>query len=405
MQILTFNTWGSPYSEQRAERTIALGEVLKLINPDILLLQEVYLPSHRQSITSILKEVWPHRHHFASSVLGSGLYTFSRYPIIDASYYRFRLTGKPERLRQGDYYAGKGVGLTRIETPQGVLDVYNCHTHAQYDEDDDNEYAIFNETNLYEAARFIYTNSQTNPVIVAGDLNTQPHQLGYAILTQFGGLVDAYVQANGQHDPTFARSNPYVLATRDQTLDYVLVRDVDVKKAELTLTETIPGVIPAYSDHYGILAEISLGAGTEGRQRTEVPDTATTFRRLHKHVRLSISEMENQQFAHIEQAVFGLGSIIDTGFITGWLGERAPRLARFLRMMLTLGGLGYAAFQLLQMGVNVRSQRNALIGIEQELTHQLNAGRLFNGARLEDYGENSSSDQAVPPQTQETGSI
>jgi sphingomyelin phosphodiesterase 2 len=383
MQILTFNTWGSPYSQHRAERTIALGEVLKLIDADIILLQEVYLPTHRQSITSILKERWPHRHHFASSVLGSGLYTYSRYPIVDADFHRFRLTGKPERLREGDYYAGKGIGLTRIKTPDGMLDVYNCHPHAQYDENDDNEYAIFNETNLYEAARFIHTNSPENPVVVAGDLNTQPHQLGYKILLQFAGLTDAYLQANGQHEPTFARSNPYVLNTQDQTLDYVLVRGVTVNNAELTLTETIPGVIPAYSDHYGVLADISLTNQAENEVPGSMPFESATFQELHKHVQLSISEMENQQFAHIEQSIFGLGSIIDTGFITGWIGEHRPRLARFLRTLLTVGGLSYSAYNLLQMGVNVRSQRNALIGIEQELRHQANAKRLFSGMALE----------------------
>ncbi|MCA9915689.1 MAG: endonuclease/exonuclease/phosphatase family protein, partial [Anaerolineae bacterium] len=262
MKVLTLNTWGSPYAEQRSERTIALGEVLKLIDPDIILLQEVYLPTHRRSITGILEEHWKYRHHFASSVLGSGLFTVSRYPIVDASFQRFRLGGKPERLRQGDYYAGKGIGLTRIQTPDGLLDVYNCHTHAQYEEDDDNEYAIFNETNLYEAARFIYTNSPENPVVVAGDLNSQPHQLGYETLTELTGLVDAYEQVNHNHAITYSRSNPYVTNMHDQSLDYILVRDISVEKAELTLTETIPGVIPAYSDHYGILAEISLKGET-----------------------------------------------------------------------------------------------------------------------------------------------
>lgn len=381
MKILTLNTWGAPYSQHRAERTIALGEVLKLIDPDLILLQEVYLPSHRQGISDILKEQWRYRHHFASSVLGSGLYTFSRYPIVDANFQRFRLGGKPERLRQGDYYAGKGIGLTRIQTPDGLLDVYNCHTHAQYEEHDDNEYAIFNETNLYEAARFIHTNSPESPVIVGGDLNSQPHQLGYQLLTDLTGLIDAYEQINKEHAATYARSNPYVTNLEDQCLDYILVRDVAVEKAELTVTETIPGVIPAYSDHWGILAEISLKGETS---RAETPSAKATLKRFHKHVQLSISEMENLQFAHIERAAFGLGSIIDTGFITGWIGQRFKGLARFLRGILTLGGLGYAAYNILQLGVNVRSQRNALIAIEQELNHQIKAKQLFNGTSWED---------------------
>src|SRR5690606_3187198 len=193
---------------------------------------------------------WQHFHYFPSALVGSGLLTMSKYPITDAHFHKFRMQGKPEDILHGDYYAGKGVGLTRIDTPQGLIDVYNCHTHAQYNPDNDNEYALYTETNLYEVARFIDSHSGASPVILCGDLNTRPNQEGYKIITQLGALVDTFHELHIQHPITSAKDNPYTQSD-NQCLDYVLVRNASVQSIDLVMTENLSGDILAYSDHYG----------------------------------------------------------------------------------------------------------------------------------------------------------
>lgn len=36
-----------------------------------------------------------------------------------------------------DYIGAKGVGLARLQTPAGAIDVYLSHLHADYSDDDD----------------------------------------------------------------------------------------------------------------------------------------------------------------------------------------------------------------------------------------------------------------------------
>src|SRR5690606_11224595 len=126
MKILTLNIWGAPYAKHRSARITAISQEIKRLSPDILLFQEAYLPDNRKDLIENLHATWQHFHYFPSALVGSGLLTMSKYPITDAHFHKFRMQGKPEDILHGDYYAGKGVGLTRIDTPQGLIDVYNC---------------------------------------------------------------------------------------------------------------------------------------------------------------------------------------------------------------------------------------------------------------------------------------
>ena len=40
--------------------------------------------------------------------------------------------GSPEAVWQGDWIAGKGVGLVCLDTPSGHVQVFNTHTCANY---------------------------------------------------------------------------------------------------------------------------------------------------------------------------------------------------------------------------------------------------------------------------------
>ena len=40
--------------------------------------------------------------------------------------------GPPEAVWQGDWIAGKGVGLACLDTPSGPVRVFNTHTCANY---------------------------------------------------------------------------------------------------------------------------------------------------------------------------------------------------------------------------------------------------------------------------------
>ncbi len=47
-------------------------------------------------------------------------------------FHQFSVGGPPEAVWQGDWIAGKGIGLACLDTPQGRVHVYNTHTCANY---------------------------------------------------------------------------------------------------------------------------------------------------------------------------------------------------------------------------------------------------------------------------------
>jgi hypothetical protein len=53
-----------------------------------------------------------------------------------------------------DWQVGKGVGLARVLTPSGVVDVYVSHFVSQY-EDESDEYIAHRVAQALEAASFV----------------------------------------------------------------------------------------------------------------------------------------------------------------------------------------------------------------------------------------------------------
>lgn len=377
MRVLTLNTWGAPYARQRKARFLAMSEQFKALSPDIILLQEVYLPTSKRLLLEQLSTHYPYHHDFASSLLGSGLLTLSRYPIVDAAFHRFRLGGKAERLQHGDFYVGKGIGLVRLQTPDGLLDVYNAHTHAQYDSSPDNEYAAFNETNLYEAARFVWAQSGDNPVLLCGDLNTQPHQPGYSIITQLGRLHDAYLTVHGRSDVTFSPENPYMDALHGECLDYVLLRKLTARSIEIALTDALSGEALAYSDHYALLAEIDMTPAPAPAEHNA--NLGRIMEKLLQRVTIAAAEAESRQFGRWERAALGVSSLLDGNLAINFFAPRHSGLRRFLRRLLLVGALSFAAYHALHGALTLQARRNAIAALEQELRVQVAAKRLFDG--------------------------
>lgn len=376
MKILTLNIWGAPYAKHRSARVAKICEEVKRLEPDILLFQEVYLPDNRRDLIAGLVGIWQYYHYFPSSLIGSGLLTMSKYPIVDAVFYKFRMQGKPDDLMRGDYYAGKGIGLTRIDSPDAAIDVYNCHTHAQYEPDNDNEYAVYNESNLYEAARFIDSQSGASPLIFCGDLNTRPDQAGYRIVTQLGSLVDAGFYIHREHLISFSSDNPYT-DSANQCLDYVLVRNMRVESVELVMNERLLGAEAlTFSDHYGLLAEINLKGDKLNQYDADI---APVMNALYQRVSDELLDTEAGQMKHLERAVFGVASIFDGMMFGAFLGRFSKKLAGLVRRIGFIFAIGYALWQVFQAGVNLQSRKNTLNGIQQELKTQIKAKRLFDG--------------------------
>jgi len=328
MRVLTLNIWGLGLglAPDRAFRVLELGKTFSAVDADVIALQEVWTTLDREHLIKAGDAAGLHyAHYFESGRSGSGLLTLSRYPIIDLGFYPFRSKGYPDKW-EGDFYAGKGVGVVRLDTPNGIVDVYNAHTQAQYIHDDTlDPYVATRTAALYEISRVMMRYSGDTPLIAMGDFNNKPNQLGYKLFVAMTGVTDVYPALHADAGYTYAPENPYIADDADyERLDYIFTRGFEPVAAEVTL-ETIPSVpYMAYSDHYGVLAELDWG----GQHRPNMADAIPYLHQFLDAMRSAHARNNTRILNHqLQAAAAALVGIVAVG-------SNAPRLLRIVVALL-----------------------------------------------------------------------
>jgi endonuclease/exonuclease/phosphatase family metal-dependent hydrolase len=387
LRVLTLNVWGIPIAQDRAERMKAIGEQITALDPDIVALQEAFMPEDRDRILAYLAPgKWPYSHYFTSGIVGSGVMIISRYPVVDATFHRYRLGGRPERVWEADYYAGKGIGLVRLTTPAGLLDVYATHALAQYSPDTSDEYAAHRATNMYEAARFVVAQSAGNPVLLCGDLNTRPDQPGYRLVTVLGGLIDCFAQANpGDPGITYSPTNPYADNEPAQRIDYIFARHgtnlgFNIRTVKVALNDKPAGNARAYSDHYGVLAELELTPTPDvAAPRIEPHDVKQALDELAVSLGKALDDARGRQSVQTAQAGIGLASIPVANIGGRWLQRRWRVPGSLLRQVGTPLAAAYTALNGALLLFSLPDEIQSLHELSAEVAWQINARRAFNG--------------------------
>ncbi|NWY06222.1 NSMA phosphodiesterase, partial [Nothoprocta ornata] len=298
LRVFNLNCWGIRYlSKHRQERMRLLGDTLRREPFDLVLLQEVRAAQGagaRQAplipTCLVLLQVWseqdyallreklgsccPFSHYFRSGVIGSGLCVFSKFPILDTFLHQYSLNGYPYMLWHGDWFCGKSVGLIVLQIDGiGVRAALSpLQLHAEYCRDKDT-YLPHRLVQTWELAQFIrHTSQAADVVLLGGDLNTQPQDLGMRLLRGCTGLRDAFAEAErfeGCKDGcTLVPDNcftvktelrPFPLGIRIDYILYKAVSSVAVTCKELrTTTGTAPGRDIPYSDHEAVMATLRV---------------------------------------------------------------------------------------------------------------------------------------------------
>ena len=200
----------------------------------------------------------------------------SRLEIIEASFSNFLVRGKPERLDHSDYHGGKGFVQIRVRTPSGAVTVVDTHLHARYvgsaEQDEYLEVRVAQAIQLSAALE-----SVDEPLIAMGDFNLVDDESEYRVLMGLAGWEDVAAELDAKQ-PTTGRANPYSGGV-SRRIDYVFTRSGRDRAIRGVATRRvldepflIDGVTAAYSDHFGVLAELEIG-GVPGPRR--LPDSAT----------------------------------------------------------------------------------------------------------------------------------
>jgi len=246
LKVVTFNIHDMLLiSFHRPERMAAIGATLKELDPDIVGLQEAWVEKDREILWQAVQgSRLKYREYFRSGLVGGGKCILSAYPIKEAFFHRYTQGGKWYKPYHGDWWAGKGVALARIELPDnaGYVDFYDTHAHAGYGSP---EYDGVRATQLLELADFVNTSSTgTSPVFIVGDMNSHLDRPMMQDAMERGHFV-RMMKSDSSIDHIFAVRNPrYVFEVLDTQ---VIDKEISVGAGKTHLI-----------DHHGYMSTIRV---------------------------------------------------------------------------------------------------------------------------------------------------
>lgn len=329
-RVLSYNVWGLPHiTPARRARLDAIGAAIVKLSPDVVMLQEVWLPEDGKAMAKALSAAGL-SHHYAqegsNSDSGSGLWFASRHPILDVQFHPFTM-GRPILIPWHlDWMASKGVCMATIDTPFGALIVANTHLQAQYFVRNYKEVIL---SQAYEVARFVADQSHKTrrPVILAGDFNVEPDQLPFQLMAQRAKLS---VAGRGfEIDAQLFRS------AGDLTIEARDVRQLWKDAVRLRTGETV-----ALSDHPAILVDYAMS-------RRSVPARKSTWRPLGQQAEVVFRRSYRRTLAWLD-VCRAFGAVLPILLLMGALQARRRRTfgLRVLRFLATVSVLALCGWLL-----------------------------------------------------------
>ncbi|XP_066522134.1 sphingomyelin phosphodiesterase 2 [Hoplias malabaricus] len=280
LRIFSLNCWGIRYlSKHCAQRYAMIADLLCKEQHDVVLLQEVWSEKDFLFLKKKLVGTHPYSHYFKSGFFGSGLAAFSKHRIHDAFFYKYTLNGYPYMAHHGDWFGGKAVGKILLNISGLVVHVFVTHLHAEYCREQDS-YLPHRVVQAWELQNFIrHTSAGADVVVLGGDLNMHPTDLGIRLLQSYTGLKDCFNETayfdGCEQGFTHITDNPFTLKQElvpfggGIRIDYVFYKGsekVDVSCESLSTTKgTIPGQPFPYSDHEVLTTKLVLFPANEGK--------------------------------------------------------------------------------------------------------------------------------------------
>ncbi len=266
------------FTGNRRERMVGVAEKLIELDPDIVGIQEAFIQKDRELLIERLKPSRLHHHAiYPAATVGNGLLILSAHPIREVFFHRFEQSNPWYKLWEGDWWAGKGVGLARVEWPCGALvDFYN--THAQAGRGHPTGYRGVRSVQMAGLARFVNeTRSASGLAFVVGDFNTR---LGHP------DMQIAIEQAHLERLMTIDSDIDHIFGARDpryrfETLETVVIegtvqgsRPVFFLSRAPTPREILgqvigPAEVTPLSDHTGYMSIIRVSPVTAPEQEKD----------------------------------------------------------------------------------------------------------------------------------------
>ncbi|HEY0463234.1 MAG TPA: endonuclease/exonuclease/phosphatase family protein [Polyangiaceae bacterium] len=248
LRILTWNAWGLPaVSTNLQARMAALPEAIANLDPDVVLLQEIWAESDGLTIKRGLDR---HGYHYVSHLAHTrygmtGLLTASKRPLKNVGFLPFASGRIGHSFWHLEWIASKGVGTYLVQTPLGEIEVQNTHLQAQYETD---SYAA---ERLSQASEILMMHQDWSlPLVLGGDFNSGAEELPRQALLDLDELRDT--TPSPLPDTIYVRSG-----------SSVRIRVLETRQA---LTEPVKlenGVTTVLSDHPAVVVDLELSTCTD----------------------------------------------------------------------------------------------------------------------------------------------
>jgi endonuclease/exonuclease/phosphatase family metal-dependent hydrolase len=267
LKIITFNIANAYlFTTNRPERVKEIGRILTELDPDIVGLQESFIAKDRKLLLETLADSRLKYHvDFPAATVGNGLLILSAFPIVEHYFWRYRTNNPWYKIHQGDWWAGKGIGLARVQLPDGcILDFYN--THAQAGRGDPANADVRFEQ-MGELAKFMNeSRNHSGPAFIVGDFNTRMGKPDLERAIEEAGLELTMTIDTGIDMVFAAKDDNY----RFEALDTVAIKgEVQGSKGNIFLARVPtpgelrrmlfgPGEMTSISDHNGFMTTVSI---------------------------------------------------------------------------------------------------------------------------------------------------
>ncbi|KAL0273040.1 UNVERIFIED_CONTAM: hypothetical protein PYX00_005815 [Menopon gallinae] len=322
IRVFTLNCWGIPYvSKDKNSRMSAIAKHLLISNLDLVCLQEVWSKKDFLFLSRKCHSQLPYSHYFNSFVTGSGLCVLSKHPIVDVYFHQWPINGYAHKIHQGDWFGGKGIGLCKIQINNLLVNLYTAHLHAEYSSENA-AYLSHRLLQAFDTSQFVkLTSGDCDIAILAGDLNTEPHDLAIKILNQNAHLVDSFYAAQ-EKSPTCigtneSSRNSYSPAKElkrqpgGKRIDYILYKksrkfDVEVEQYQFPLPDRVPGCSFSYSDHEAIEVKLNcIPVVGSSAVTSDMPDAElhSTLEQAIEVCNDSLQKLKTSQRTYISLAV------------------------------------------------------------------------------------------------------
>jgi endonuclease/exonuclease/phosphatase family metal-dependent hydrolase len=243
LRVLTWNVWGLPaFSTNLEARMAALPAAIAKLDPDLVLLQEIWAESDGSIVKEGLERYgYRYSSHLAHTESGmTGLFTASKLPLQPVGFMPFTSGRIGHSIWHLEWIASKGVGSLLLKTPAGDVQVQNTHLQAQY------------ETDAYDAERLsqvseiaLMQKGASAPLILGGDFNTGSEELPRKALLDLISLRDT--TPSPRPDTIFVRDGSTV------AIHLVQARELPIEAVQLD-----NGVVAPLSDHPAVVADLEL---------------------------------------------------------------------------------------------------------------------------------------------------